>query len=135
MVENHLNYNIASVRFCEGICLSVFAFRLTQDDFGIRFNNYPRLNWAIARFFLLFRVLIAVYLLWHVIPNGLYMIWQTFALCYLNNPIRMYDFLEPSEIGYINMSCCYCISILVLIAAYFMWVFIVCVSCLRDSAR
>ena len=75
MVENHLNYNIASVRFIEGVCLSVFAFRLTQDEFGIRFNNHPRLNWAVARFFLLFRVLIAVYLLWNIIPNGLYIIW------------------------------------------------------------
>ena len=75
MVENHLNYNLASVSFCEGVGLAVFAFRLLQDDLGIRFNNFPKLNWAIAIFFLVLRVLIAVAMLWWVLPEGLYVLW------------------------------------------------------------
>ena len=106
----------------------MFAFRLLQDDLGLYRRNYPRLNWAIARFFFLFRSLIAVILLWYVIPNGLYVFWQTVTLCYLNNPVRMYDFLGLSEIGYINLVWSYGLTIMVLIAAYFIWIFIGCVK-------
>ena len=68
--------------------------------------------WAVGSTWLNLLVCLAILLiiLILIIPNGLYVIWHTFALCYLNNPVRMYDFYEPNEIGFFNLAWCYGIS-------------------------
>ena len=131
IVQEHYYFNYVAVRALEGIILSFQLTRLFEDDFGIRIRDSPCLNWIVAVFFLLMRLVIAIVTLLIVLPSCLYVIWKSIALCWENTIVNG-EYWIANEIGYFNLLLCYAISICLI---FFIWIFWIVYTCINGFCQ